>query len=376
MTLADQAAMSGHDGQVSSGKPGRPKRRAFTAAYKARILAEYDALPDGSPERGALMRRERLYHSHNEHWRTQQEKGTLPATSGKQEKAPEAEELARLRAENKKLKARNGKLENELGRTRTALDIAGKARCCWRTSQAARTPARAEPGYRRVPAMEKAASMRPPPAGCSGKAGPRCTGSATQLGRGTAGKKRIRHPAELEPEEKERVLRELNSPRFADKSVAQAHTVLLDEGCLCSQAAMHRRLREQGASGERRAHAVHPAGRNPSCCDRAQPDMVLGHHEAERPGPGRLVPALRDHGHLLEKGTSLGGLADPRPGSWPGVHRARHRPPTTGSYRIRARRPRHLGMKQYRRRAYAKLNITQSHSRPHVERQPLLRISI
>jgi transposase len=127
MTLADQAAVTGHDGQVSSGKPGRPKRRAFTAAYKARILAEYDALPEGSPERGALMRRERLYHSHIEHWRGQQEKGTLPATSGKREKDPEAEELAQLRAENKKLRARNGKLENELGRTRTALDIAGKA---------------------------------------------------------------------------------------------------------------------------------------------------------------------------------------------------------------------------------------------------------
>jgi transposase-like protein len=128
MTLADQAAMSGHDGQVSSGKPDRPKRRAFTAAYKAKILAEYDTLPDGSAERGALMRRERLYHSHIEHWRAQQEKGTLPATSGKPaEKSAEADELARLRAENKKLKARNGKLENELGRTRTALDIAGKA---------------------------------------------------------------------------------------------------------------------------------------------------------------------------------------------------------------------------------------------------------
>ena len=127
MTLADQAAMSGHDGQVSSGKPGRPKRRAFTAAYKARILAEFDALPEGSPERGALMRRERLYHSHLEHWRVQQEKGTLPSTSGKREKDPEADELARLRAENKKLRARNGRLENELGKTRTALDIAGKA---------------------------------------------------------------------------------------------------------------------------------------------------------------------------------------------------------------------------------------------------------
>ena len=123
MTLADQAVMSGHDGQVSSSKPERPKRRTFTAACKARILAEYDALPDGSPGR-----RERLYHSHIEHWRTQQEKGTLPATSGKPApKSAEAEELARLRAENKKLKSRNDRLESELGKTRTALDIAGKA---------------------------------------------------------------------------------------------------------------------------------------------------------------------------------------------------------------------------------------------------------
>jgi transposase len=124
MTLADQAAIAGHDGQVGS----RPKRRTFTAAYKARILAEYDALPDGSPQRGELMRRERLYHSHIEHWRTQQEKGTLPATTGKPAaKSAEAEELARLRAENKKLKTRNSRLESDLGKTRTALDIAGKA---------------------------------------------------------------------------------------------------------------------------------------------------------------------------------------------------------------------------------------------------------
>ena len=127
MTLADQAAITEHDGQVTSGKPGRPKRRMFTAAYKARILAEYDALPDGSPQRGELMRRERLYHSHIEHWRRQQENGTLPATSGKRSKSAEDEEMARLRAENKKLKARNEKLSSDLGKTRTALDIAGKA---------------------------------------------------------------------------------------------------------------------------------------------------------------------------------------------------------------------------------------------------------
>ena len=135
MTLADQAVMNGHDRQVTGdGRPERPKRRTFTAAYKARILAEYDALPDGSPGRGELMRRERLYHSHIEHWRLQQEKGTLPATSGRPRRDAESEEMARLRAENKKLKAdtamleaRNGKLAAQLDKTRTALDIAGKA---------------------------------------------------------------------------------------------------------------------------------------------------------------------------------------------------------------------------------------------------------
>jgi transposase len=81
MTLADQAAIAGHDGQVGS---SRPKRRTFTAAYKARILAEYDALPDGSPQRGELMRRERLSHSHIEHWRTQQGK----ARCGRQPGSP------------------------------------------------------------------------------------------------------------------------------------------------------------------------------------------------------------------------------------------------------------------------------------------------
>jgi len=130
LTLADRAAMTGHAGQVtSSGKPGRPKRRTFTAAYKARILAAYDALPEGSPERGALLRKERIYHSHLEDWRRQQATGSLEPGEKKEknEKSSEAAELARLRAENKKLKAKNDKLTRDLGKTKTALDIAGKA---------------------------------------------------------------------------------------------------------------------------------------------------------------------------------------------------------------------------------------------------------
>ena len=127
MTLADQAAMTGQDGQVAGKRPGRPVRRTFTAAYKARILAAFDALPEGSPERGAMLRQERLYHSHIEYWRKRQEAGALQASAGNPAKSTESAELARLRAENKKLKARNERLAGELGKTKTALDIAGKA---------------------------------------------------------------------------------------------------------------------------------------------------------------------------------------------------------------------------------------------------------
>jgi transposase len=52
--------MTGHDGHVTGGQPARPKRRTFTGAYKARGVAAYEALPEGSPERGDSLRRERL----------------------------------------------------------------------------------------------------------------------------------------------------------------------------------------------------------------------------------------------------------------------------------------------------------------------------
>ena len=39
------------------------------SAYKARVLAEYEALPAFSVERGALLRREGLYGSHIAEWR-------------------------------------------------------------------------------------------------------------------------------------------------------------------------------------------------------------------------------------------------------------------------------------------------------------------
>ena len=66
-------------------------------------------------------------------------------------------------------------------------------------------------------------------------------------------------PNKLSPAECERVLAELNSTRFADKSVGQCWATLLDEGTyLCSMSTMHRLLRRAGQTGERRRQATHP----------------------------------------------------------------------------------------------------------------------
>ena len=75
MTTASLLARA-HDGVVDEPDPAaRPRRRSFTAEYKARILDEYDALPAGSEGRGGLLRREGLYTSHIAEWRKARDAG-------------------------------------------------------------------------------------------------------------------------------------------------------------------------------------------------------------------------------------------------------------------------------------------------------------
>ncbi|MDP9403776.1 MAG: transposase [Actinomycetota bacterium] len=112
-----------HDGAVDEPDPAaRPRRRSFTAEYKEQILDEYDALPTGSTERGALLRREGLYTSHLAEWRKARDAGAREglAPRAKARRSPEQVELDKLRR-------RNERLETELAKTKTALDIVGKA---------------------------------------------------------------------------------------------------------------------------------------------------------------------------------------------------------------------------------------------------------
>jgi transposase-like protein len=95
----------------------RPRRRSFPAEYKARILAEYDAAPRG--QRGAILRREGLYDTHLIHWRKAAAAGATNALSPRRAD-PRDKEIAELRA-------RAERAEADLDRTRTALEIVGKA---------------------------------------------------------------------------------------------------------------------------------------------------------------------------------------------------------------------------------------------------------
>ena len=122
MTTASLLARA-HDGAVDEPDPAaRPRRRTFTAEYKERILAAYDAFPTGSPERGALLRREGLYTSHIAEWRKARDVGGRQGLTPrpKPRRSPEQVELERLRRKTERL-------EGELERTKLALEITGKA---------------------------------------------------------------------------------------------------------------------------------------------------------------------------------------------------------------------------------------------------------
>lgn len=123
------SAASSSSGPWSAGGPSpRPSRRSFSAQYKLSIVVEYENAPNG--EKGAVLRREGLYSSHVIEWTRARDAGVLESVtdSRRAEKRPEkrpgrSAEVAEL----ERLRARNAKLESELTKTRTALDIMGKA---------------------------------------------------------------------------------------------------------------------------------------------------------------------------------------------------------------------------------------------------------
>ena len=85
----------------------RARMRTFSAAYKARILAEVDACTERG-QIGALLRREGLYSSHLSNWRRQREASQEQTLTNKKRGRkpaldPKEAEIARLEQENARL---------------------------------------------------------------------------------------------------------------------------------------------------------------------------------------------------------------------------------------------------------------------------------
>jgi transposase len=100
--------------------PAKPRSRTYTAAYKARILVEYEGL--GKADKGALLRREGLYSSLISAWQKQRDAGArqaLAAPVGRPPADPRDRENTRLRRENERLRA-------DLDKARRVIDVQGK----------------------------------------------------------------------------------------------------------------------------------------------------------------------------------------------------------------------------------------------------------
>jgi transposase-like protein len=103
----------------------RPVRRSFTAEYKARVVAEYEAAPHG--EKSAVLRREGLFHSHVQEWTRARGDGVTPANTNGSANTTTTARLSRAERETERLLAENARLNAKLAQTQAALSIMGKA---------------------------------------------------------------------------------------------------------------------------------------------------------------------------------------------------------------------------------------------------------
>jgi transposase-like protein len=108
----------------STDPAARPKRRTFSPEYKLRIVAEYDTAPPG--EKGAVLRRERLYHSHIIEWRQARDAGALENLVDRRT-SPARPKKSQAEIDNERLQRKVERLEKELAKRDAALEVLGKA---------------------------------------------------------------------------------------------------------------------------------------------------------------------------------------------------------------------------------------------------------
>jgi transposase len=101
------------------------ERPSWTAAEKLALLAEYEAFPRGSADRGAFLRRHGLYTSHLSKWRHLRDQGAL-ALLTPQARGPKPASTEPLVAENARLQQELARLQARLTQAEAVIDIQKK----------------------------------------------------------------------------------------------------------------------------------------------------------------------------------------------------------------------------------------------------------
>jgi len=103
--------------------PGpRPVRRSFTAAYRARVVAEYEAAPRG--RKGGVLRREGLYQSQIREWTQARDAVAHGVPPARRPHRPSG--LSGSQSEGDRLRAENQRLTRELAKSQAVVEIMGK----------------------------------------------------------------------------------------------------------------------------------------------------------------------------------------------------------------------------------------------------------
>lgn len=133
--------VGGPDRDAGSVDPAaRPVRRSFTAEYRARVVAEYEAAPFG--EKSAVLRREGLYQSQIREWTAARDAvalGLVPMRKSHHRTGKvsgSSQNVDRLALE-------NARLTRELAKSQAVVEIMGKLQGLLETiSESTETPAR------------------------------------------------------------------------------------------------------------------------------------------------------------------------------------------------------------------------------------------
>ena len=126
------AGVSGGPSDHSVDPAARPVRRSFTAAYRAQIVAEYEAAPHG--HKAAVLRREGLYQSQIREWLFARDAVTTEAAASRSPRRPHRRVTdstgnpvaATGSAEVDRLRVENQRLTRELAKSQAVVSIMGK----------------------------------------------------------------------------------------------------------------------------------------------------------------------------------------------------------------------------------------------------------